>query len=133
LMWLAAHENHVSGIPSGEATSVNKLSLSLTPPQAKYLSHSDNTHLHNHVCKAYAIYFWIAKNISYDVESFMMGLRGGNMSSICEPNTVLQRGMTICSSYSKLFKALAAKAHLEATVIDGASKTSVFQPGRPSS
>ena len=63
----------------------------------------------------------------------MKHLRGGNMSSICEPNTVLQCGMTICSSYSKLFKALAAKAHLEATVIDGASKTSVFQPGRPSS
>ena len=115
-------ENHVSGIPSGEATNVNKLSLSLTPPQAKYLSHSDNTQLHNHVCKAYAIYFWIAKNISYDVESFMMSLHGDNMSSICEPNTVLQRGMTICSGYSKLFKALAAKDHLEATVIDGAAK-----------
>ena len=117
-------ETHVSGIVSGEATSVDKLSLSLTTLLATYLSHSGSTQLHNHVCKAYAIYFWIANNIRYDIESFLLHLRGGNMNSVCEPNTVLRRGMTICSGYSKLFKALAAKARLEAVVIDGACKFS---------
>ena len=66
--------------------------------------------------KAYALYFWMHDNIAYDVE----GLRTGNLR--CKPEESYNRGMTVCSGYSRLYKYIGAYAGIDVICVMGHAK-----------
>ena len=66
--------------------------------------------------KAYALFFWICDNIAYDVEA----LRTGNLR--CEPEESYNRGMTVCSGYSRLYKYIGVYAGIDVICVMGHAK-----------
>ena len=66
--------------------------------------------------KAYALFFWITDNIVYDV----VGLRTGNLR--CEPHESYNRGTTVCSGYSRLYKYIGVYAGIDVICIMGHAK-----------
>lgn len=75
--------------------------------------------------KAWAIYRWIALNISYDMEGF----REGTAGSAEDPATVLQRHAAVCVGFSDLFVTLAKSAGLEAVTVSGYAKGLGYEAG----
>lgn len=67
--------------------------------------------------RARAIYDWIARNIRYDIKSFLAGKYPDP-----EAIRVLATRMAVCEGYSRLFVAMASAAGLEAVTISGYSK-----------
>jgi transglutaminase/protease-like cytokinesis protein 3 len=63
------------------------------------------------------IYYWIALNINYDVESYQNGLNI-NTSAEC----TFANKKSICEGYSKLYKELCDKVGLECVLISGFAK-----------
>ena len=64
--------------------------------------------------KARAIYVWITKNISYDLEA-LANLNNTNI----EPENVFLKKKSVCSGYSRLFCALANKMNVKSTYVGG--------------
>lgn len=108
-------EEHVDRL-SSEYYSAEELSISLTRPSVQYLSSllTDPTRLA--VAKTYAIFYWIATNIEYDVSNF--AAEYFNTS----PDYVLRHRRTISHGYARLFEYLSQDARLRVTVVQGHHK-----------
>lgn len=111
-------ENHALSVPPRQTTSVKTLAASLTSSQAKYRCRLGGNTLHLQLAKAYAIYFWVATNIQYDVTTWHAYL-SGDIASEIDAETVLQERVTVCLGYARLFRALASEAGLQAEVVRG--------------
>lgn len=72
------------------------------------------------VAKAYAIYFWVANNITYDFDE----AESITMSSLRENviQEALHQQIGVCQHYAELFNALARSAELTSTVVPGYTK-----------
>lgn len=71
------------------------------------------------------IYFWVAHNIAYDVESYSKGSYAQSDGS-----TTLKNGKAVCQGYAELFKQLCDHAKIECVVITGFAKGYSYQ-GKP--
>lgn len=110
------------------SSSVSSFAASLIELEVRFIKRSE---LHAQIAKAYAIFAWIANNVTYDVKAW-----DDLVYSIDTPNTspdfVLATRSSICSGYANLFAAIAKEAGMEAVVIDGHFKTSrIHQPEGP--
>ena len=66
--------------------------------------------------KAYALFYWITQNISYDVEGYYSGNRK------VDPESVYKRGIGVCAGYSRLFKHIGTYIGLNVIYISGFAK-----------
>lgn len=83
----------------------------------------------NDIQKARAIYAWVAKNISYDVQGYFSGSYRS-----CAPEDVLRSKTSVCAGYSGIFKQLCDLAGVECVEISGYAKGYSFSTtGRVSS
>ncbi|MEN8120457.1 MAG: transglutaminase domain-containing protein [Bacteroidota bacterium] len=102
-------EKHVENTPQSITKSTTALSKYLTDPFDK----EDE--------RFAAIYFWIGKNIKYDVSQ-----RNSNRKYFSTKefiNEVMKYKKGVCQHYSELFKELSILAGLESHVISGYGKT----------
>lgn len=81
--------------------------------------------------KVFAIFYWIASNIKYDNEGFNTGKWIHYTSDYDMANDTYKYKKGVCSGYSYLFKFMCAKIGVEAKVINGYSRTDIFQAGLP--
>ena len=72
--------------------------------------------------KAYALFFWMHDNIAYDV----VGLRTGNL--LVEPEQSYNRGMTVCSGYSRLYKYIGVYCGIDVICVMGHAKGATHEP-----
>jgi len=63
------------------------------------------------------IYYWIANNISYDVDGYM-----NQEYNAVDGLTVLETRTSVCEGYASLFKLLCDCAHIECEIINGYGK-----------
>ena len=136
---LAEIENHALSIPASQTSTIEVLANGLTAAHAKYVRNLGGNQLHLLIAKAYAIYYWVANNIRYSVETWQDYLSGANTQNT-DAETVLQERTSVCTGYANLYQALAIAAGLEAKVIHGNVKLwrhlsqegpdSVFEPSR---
>ena len=101
-------DNHALNAPASAERSIENLAAYLTQP-----AHNDRE-------KARAIYRWVTKNITYDVQSLNRA-RTAKDRSLSARDTLESRGAA-CAGYSQLFQQLAKAAGLKSVEIDGASK-----------
>ncbi len=111
-------ENHALSVPPDRTANVKALASSLTSSRAKYVSSVCDNAFHLQLAKAYAIYFWVAVNITYDVATWQTYLNE-DVAMKVDAKTVLQRRSAVCLGYAKLFQALAMEAGLQVEVITG--------------
>jgi len=67
--------------------------------------------------KAYAAYYWIAHNVSYDIRKFLK-----DKPSYMEPKQVFSKKKAVCIGYAKLFQEMCHQMNLQCEVITGYSK-----------
>ena len=67
--------------------------------------------------RAYAVFYWVATHIRYDVEGLRRGVHG-DLSA----EAVLRRRAAVCSGYSRLFQGLASRVGLQSLEVSGLSK-----------
>jgi len=120
---LAEVENHALSVASTQAGSIESLAAALTNPNAKYIASLGENYFHEQVAKAYAIYFWVANNITYDVKTWQAYLGGNNQCLRGEARTVLQERSSVSLGYANLYKALAMKVSLDVVVVNGSAKS----------
>jgi hypothetical protein len=75
--------------------------------------------------RARAVYEWVARNVAYDVASYMAG-GAGDMSAAA----VFVRRTAICEGYANLFIDLAQRVGLRAEKVSGYAKGFDHTPGR---
>ena len=116
---LANIEKHALTIPQSQTTTTEGLASSLVNSSAGYIkaAEADENVLYIQIAQAYCIYAWIANNIVYDVEQ----LKPCQSRDACstDPEEVLHAGLTVCTGYANLFKALALAAGLKADTVHG--------------
>lgn len=71
----------------------------------------------NEVEITYAIYSWIAKNITYNTQEYHHPRTANSTSSMA-----LMRRSTTSQGYAILFKDMCANAHIESVIVDGKAK-----------
>jgi len=101
-------KKHVKNTPTSVTKSMPKLSSYLVKP------------FKNEDEKFAAIYFWIAKNISYAVDLRDAGVTYKNNNELLD--YVLKHKRGVCQHYSELFTELSRLAGLESYVIEGYAK-----------
>ena len=74
--------------------------------------------------KAYALFYWITQNIKYDVE----GLFSGKL--LVEPQQSYNRGMTVCSGYSRLYKNIGDYIGIDVICVMGYAKGLGYKEGQ---
>lgn len=130
---LAEIENHALSIPPSQTVDVELLSENLTSSQARYVKRLSGDSTSIETAKAYAIYFWLANNIIYDVGAWQAFLNE-QAPLTTEPDAVLRERKSVCLGYAKLYHAVSSQAGLESTVFHGHIKTPrIFAPGGPQS
>lgn len=67
--------------------------------------------------KALALYDWVAKNVRYDIASYL-----SNDLPDPSPDVVLASRLAVCEGYARLYMAMAQAVGLEAVLIPGFSK-----------
>ncbi len=67
--------------------------------------------------KIRAIFYWIATNISYDVENMVPKVIDLDMNKCIEKTIKIRKG--VCMNYAEVFNDIANKAGVECVVIDG--------------
>lgn len=141
---LSKIENHALSVPASAAATVSDLADSLAASNAHYLKSMREDGLQQQLAKAYAIFFWVTTNISYDAELLHQFLASIDGRVECRAGKVLRRRKAICTGYANLYQALAEAAQLEVMVVHGNLKTwrifaregpidGVFQPQRSNS
>lgn len=115
--FLKTIEQYILNLPLETVTSVVDLANSLAPPDAAYLQPLTENPVHVQVAKSYAIYYWIAANITFDAELWANYLQIKDL----EPSAsdILAEHKAICFDYSLLFLQLALLSNLEAVVVNG--------------
>ena len=76
--------------------------------------------------KVRAIYIWITKNISYDMESY---LSNNITSEKVKPINVLKTKKTVCSGYANLFDVMVKHINIPTEVVSGFAKGYGYKPG----
>lgn len=76
--------------------------------------------------KAYAAFYWVASNITYDVKSFLE-----DITPPYQPKEVLKTKLAVCSGYAYLFKALCDELGVTSQVLHGYSKGYGYDPRQP--
>ena len=141
---LSEIESHAMAVPASATGSISELAASLATPHARYLVSVGAAELHQQLAKAYAIFFWVATNISYDTELLCQFLTSSDGNVDCRAGQTLQRRKSVCTGYANLFEALAGAVQLEAVVVhghikswrifaDGGAVNGAFQPLRANS
>jgi len=69
--------------------------------------------------KAYGAYYWIARNVKYDIKKFMQG-EPSNML----PEDVFKKRLAVCHGYSLLYEYMCNKLHVECHLVVGSPNTS---------
>ena len=72
------------------------------------------------------VFFWIARNIEYDMEGFL----SGNLPS-CDPDYTFRDGKTVCSGYAALFYEM-THDKLLVKILSGFAKGYGYEPGMKS-
>lgn len=83
--------------------------------------------------KAYAIYIWIANNISYDVASLSNGTYTNKYLNLSRRKTaeiVFGEGQAVCGGYACLYEAMAKCIGLKVEFIEGYSKGITYAMGK---
>lgn len=91
------------------------------PPRVRELAGEITKDATNAVGKARAIYDWLTRNIVYDTQEWENIATGGASGYIHDhdPESVLERGTTVCVGYAWLFDNLCEAAGIEATWLIG--------------
>lgn len=76
--------------------------------------------------KVRAIYIWITKNISYDMESYLLNTITAEK---VKPINVLKTKKTVCSGYANLFDVMAKHINVPTEVVSGFAKGYGYKPG----
>ena len=63
--------------------------------------------------KAYALYYWMAENIAYDVNGYYSGIRDVTLEG------VYRNGYGVCSGYSRLFEYIGSFIGLDVICVKG--------------
>lgn len=95
----------VQQIPDEDTHSVGTLAESLT--------HG----LTDDEAKAYAIYSWVAHNLTYDLAGVEVMTTYTSMNEVTKEALAKRKG--VCSHYAQLFDALASEAGIPSTVVSG--------------
>ena len=66
--------------------------------------------------KAFALFYWMTQNISYDVQGYYSGNRK------VDPESVYRRGLGVCSGYARLFEYIGTYIGLNIICIIGFAK-----------
>jgi hypothetical protein len=82
------------------------------------LSHALTDGLVGDAARLRAIYRWVTENIAYDV----VAMHSANRARLQTPETVLRRRMAVCDGFSFTLGTLAARAGMEATLVEGRAK-----------
>jgi hypothetical protein len=106
---------HVHQIPDEVTHSVSALSTALT------------SGLTNDEAKAYAIYSWVAHNLTYDRLAVKNVTTYASMDEVT--TEALAKRMGVCSHYAQLFNALANEADIPSLVVTGyvKSETEIYK------
>ncbi|KAF9557942.1 hypothetical protein EC968_007337 [Mortierella alpina] len=99
-------DNHAIACPESETESIGRLSWYLTSPFPG-----------DPVAQLRAIFFWMAKNIEYNMVGFQSGNLGDNSAE-----AVLRNRTGVCAGYANLFEALAAPQQLGVTQVYGMAR-----------
>lgn len=75
--------------------------------------------------KAYGAYYWIAGNITYDMQSFL-----AKVTPPHTPEEVLKTKSAVCSGYAFLFQAVCKRMGIPCTVVHGYSKGYGYNPAQ---
>ena len=75
--------------------------------------------------KAWLIYVWITHNIEYDVICLQ-----NKDYRFCKPQSVLERGLAVCSGYADLYTTLCAQLGVECIKISGYAKGLGYKVGQ---
>ena len=104
--------------------SVEEIAISLKTVTNRLSSFDRSSTIHIHLAALYAIYFWVAYNISYDVLGWADIVEGKKFPNVsCE--YVLENRLTVCNGYANIFLALANEMGYKAVVIDGHFRVSL--------
>lgn len=76
-----------------------------------------NKHFASREDKVRAIFSWLARNISYDVENRFEGIRYTHIDEVI--NKTIKTRKALCFGYAETFKAIAAQTGVEVRVISG--------------
>jgi len=101
--------NHVNNTPNSVTNSTTKLSIYLSKPYS-----TDKE-------KLASIYYWIAKNISYNQALAAKPLYYENVDEIIDQ--VMNRKNGVCQHYAELFTRLSVHAGLKAFVVNGYTRS----------
>jgi transglutaminase superfamily protein len=96
---------YVANIPESSTKSTDDLALYLTQ------NYTDDWQ------KAYAIYYWIANNIAYDVSAMKREEFFSNQQDLIDAALLNKKG--VCQHYAELYHDLAKKSGLKSLVITG--------------
>ena len=119
---LADIESYSLSVPPSLTTSIVDLSGFLAKSSAGYIKAVEGQELHTHIAKAYCIYCWIAKNITFDRHLWQAYQSGGdklNLDSDTQAEHVLERRTAVSSGYANLFKSLANECGMMVEVVHG--------------
>ena len=72
--------------------------------------------------KAYTLFYWMSQNIAYDAEAYFSG------NSYVEPKETYNRGCSVCSGYSRLFKYIGDYIGLALICVSGYAKGYGYDP-----
>jgi hypothetical protein len=78
--------------------------------------------------RAYAIYHWLTRNISYDWDAYYASVNN-SVNTDQSPATVWKRRKAICEGFAALYQLLAAEAGLECVQVRGVAKGVHYQVG----
>lgn len=106
--------SYLRKIPNQHTTSVYALSIQINEVAFTDLE------------KSYAAFYWVASNITYDMESFFNGI-----TPPYQPKEVLKTRLAVCSGYAYLFKALCDEMGITSQVLHGYSKGYGYVPRQP--
>ena len=74
--------------------------------------------------KAYTLFYWMSQNIKYDAEGYFSGVYH------VEPEETYNRGCSVCSGYSRLFKYIGVYIGLDVICISGYAKGYGYDPSQ---
>lgn len=119
--------DYVDAITKANPT-LEEISGLLTKDSTPYLRGIEKGQLTD-LLKAYAIYYWVANNIEYNVNEW------NSMISTClypdvSPRHVFKRRSSVCSGYANLYELLASQAGLKVTIINGHFKRAITKKGQ---
>lgn len=108
--------------------TLEEISALLTEKSSPYLLGIERGQ-HTDLLKAYAIYYWVASNIKYNVTEWNQMVSTRSYPDV-SPRHVFKRRSSVCSGYANLYGLLAIQAGLEVTVINGHFRRPITEKGQ---